>query len=185
MLQTLQDVLTRVDLADANFWIACGSVAFNPLFWNIVARQEYKRKYITKALGSPLRGCYLLALTIFMLGLYRDYLFTVAIDNQPRHELLDQLPFKAVGALSFVLGNIFVLSSMYKLGVTGTYLGDYFGILMKERVTSFPFNVLDNPMYMGSTMAFLGTAIWRASPAGLWLSLVVYVVYRVALTYEG
>ena len=30
---------------------------------------------------------------------------------------------------------------MYALGVTGTYLGDYFGILMDEPVTSFPFNV--------------------------------------------
>jgi phosphatidylethanolamine N-methyltransferase len=57
------------------------------------------------------------------------------------------------------IGFTFVLSSMYKLGITGTYLGDYFGILMEERVTSFPFNVLDNPMYVGSTMAFFGNAL--------------------------
>jgi len=39
-------------------------------------------------------------------------------------------------------------------------LGDYFGILMDERVTSFPFNVNENPMYNGTVMIFMGTAIW-------------------------
>lgn len=36
--------------------------------------------------------------------------------------------------------------SMYQLGVTGTFLGDYFGILMEDRVTAFPYNVTNNPM---------------------------------------
>jgi phosphatidylethanolamine N-methyltransferase len=35
---------------------------------------------------------------------------------------------------------------MWALGVTGTYLGDYFGILMDEMVVGFPFNVTDAPM---------------------------------------
>lgn len=39
-------------------------------------------------------------------------------------------------------------------------LGDYFGILMDERVTSFPFSVNDDPMYNGTVLIFLGTAIW-------------------------
>lgn len=37
--------------------------------------------------------------------------------------------------------------------------GDYFGILMEARVTTFPFNILDNPMYWGSTANYLGWAI--------------------------
>jgi len=49
---------------------------------------------------------------------------------------------------------------MWALGITGTYLGDYFGILMDARVTGFPFNVLENPMYIGSTMNFLGISLW-------------------------
>ena len=48
---------------------------------------------------------------------------------------------------------------MYSLGVTGTYLGDYFGILMDDLVTGFPFSVVGAPMYVGSTMSFLGTAV--------------------------
>lgn len=73
---------------------------------------------------------------------------------------------------------------MYALGVTGTYLGDYFGILMDAKVESFPFNVTDAPMYWGSTMSFLGTALWFGKPAGLLLSALVWVTYRVALTFE-
>lgn len=37
--------------------------------------------------------------------------------------------------------------------------GDYFGLLLDDRVTGFPFNLLDNPMYWGSTLNFLGTAL--------------------------
>lgn len=43
---------------------------------------------------------------------------------------------------------------------SSSFIGDYFGILMKERVTGFPFNVCDNPMYIGSTCTFMATALW-------------------------
>lgn len=73
---------------------------------------------------------------------------------------------------------------MYALGVTGTYLGDYFGILMDDMVTGFPFNVTDAPMYWGSTCSFLGTTLLYSKPAGLLLSALVAVAYKVALGYE-
>lgn len=73
---------------------------------------------------------------------------------------------------------------MWALGVTGTYLGDYFGILMDHVVTSFPFNVSSAPMYYGSTMSFLGTAIIYGRPAGLFLTAEVMIVYLIALRYE-
>lgn len=73
---------------------------------------------------------------------------------------------------------------MWALGVTGTYLGDYFGILMDAPVTSFPFNVTDAPMYHGSTLSFLATAIWRGKPAGIVLTGLVAVAYAVARQYE-
>lgn len=37
--------------------------------------------------------------------------------------------------------------------------GDYFGILMEQKVIGFPFNVMDNPMYWGSTANYLGLAL--------------------------
>jgi phosphatidylethanolamine N-methyltransferase len=102
----------------------------------------------------------------------------------------------------FALGQTFVLTSTWALGITGTFLGDYFGILMDHRVEGFPFNVLRDPMYVGSTMCFTATALWyegllqnmsRCSdnlcryerPAGLLITAYVYLVYVIALRYEG
>ena len=73
---------------------------------------------------------------------------------------------------------------MWALGVTGTYLGDYFGILMDEPVTGFPFNVTGAPMYWGSTCSFLGTALYMGKPAGVLLSVQVFFMYLVALQFE-
>jgi phosphatidylethanolamine/phosphatidyl-N-methylethanolamine N-methyltransferase len=56
---------------------------------------------------------------------------------------------------------------------------------MSERVTGFPFNVLDNPMYVGGTMTFLGYALWHASPAGLLLACLLGLCYRVAIIFEN
>jgi phosphatidylethanolamine N-methyltransferase len=73
---------------------------------------------------------------------------------------------------------------MWALGVTGTYLGDYFGILMDDMVTGFPFNICSAPMYYGSTMSFLGTALWFGKPAGVLLTAEVLIVYLIALRFE-
>lgn len=63
-------------------------------------------------------------------------------------------------------------------------IGDYFGILMDERVTSFPFNVNENPMYNGTVMIFLGTALWyviciriRRYESSRWLAAVMSRLY--------
>ena len=37
--------------------------------------------------------------------------------------------------------------------------GDHFGIYLDSKVTSFPFNVLEHPMYTGATLNFLGSAL--------------------------
>lgn len=125
-----------------------------------------------------------MAATIFSLGIFRDYLYEKALRDQVTSELLSGDEFKYLGYFFFGLGNLFVLTSMYALGITGTYLGDYFGILMDHRVTGFPFNVLDNPMYVGSTLSFLGTALYFGKPAGLFATLVVHLLYSIALKFE-
>lgn len=123
-------------------------------------------------------------MAIFLLGLIRDRFYHEALAHQPAHPLMLTPSSKATGAALFAAGSTFVLTSMYALGVTGTYLGDYFGILMDRKVTSFPFNVLDAPMYVGSTLSFAGTALWFGRPAGLLLTALVWVCYSVALGFE-
>lgn len=56
---------------------------------------------------------------------------------------------------------------------------------MSERVTSFPFNILDNPMYIGSAMSFFGTSFWFGKPIGFILSLEVSIMYVFAMALEG
>ena len=82
------------------------------------------------------------------------------------------------------MGQVLVLTSMWALGVTGTYLGDYFGILMDSKVEGFPFNVSGSPMYLGSTLCFLGMALYKGRGAGVLLTLEVVVMYLIALRFE-
>ena len=164
---------------------AVATIAFNPIFWNIVARLEYNTHILTKIAGGARRGCYLLAFTIFSLGIYRDHVYHDALLAQPTFApFVESALVKALAILSFSFGNLLVITSMYSLGVTGTYLGDYFGILMDERVTGFPFNINDNPMYNGSTLCFLGTALWYGKPTGIVVTAFVFVMYRIGLFFE-
>lgn len=153
-------------------------------------------------------GCYFLALCIFSAGMLRDSLYVPpsppllltpdsnsnptqphsfhrALEHQPKHALLPAPLATLVPLALFAAGQTFVLTSTYALGVTGTFLGDYFGILMDHRVEGFPFSVLRDPMYVGSTLSFAAVALWYESPAGLLLTAYVYVVYVVALRFEG
>ena len=150
-----------VDFSQRGFWLAAGCICFNPLYWNTVAQNEYHNKTITKVLGGRrYLGCYLLAVSIFSLGILRDHVYNEALKAQPTHPLLEHPAVRPAAAALFLAGNVFVLSSMWALGITGTYLGDYFGILMDHMVTGFPFNVMANPMYWGSSMSFVAVALW-------------------------
>lgn len=142
---------------------------------------------MTRMFGSAHAGCYVLAAAIFSLGLLRDWLFKLAVDAQPTLQLDEFIaePVRLIGYAMFAWGSVLVVTSMYRLGVTGTYLGDYFGILMQARVTGFPFSIARDPMYDGSTLCFLAQALRALSPSGVALSLLVYLVYQAAEAYEA
>jgi phosphatidylethanolamine N-methyltransferase len=183
--KNLVDKNSFVDLNHPTLYIFLISATFNPLFWNIVARYEYKTKFMTNFFGNKYVGCVFLGCLIFSLGIIRDLLFEVAIYYQPKlsasgYEYLLTILSYGVGSLGFT----FVFSSFLRLGFTGTFLGDYFGILMDKRVEGFPFNVLNNPMYVGSTMIFFATSVYHHSLVGLGLTFYVWIVYQVALMFE-
>ncbi|KAL5520248.1 hypothetical protein ACEPAG_9461 [Sanghuangporus baumii] len=179
-----------VDFGKASLLMSLASITFNPLAWNIVARNEYHNKSLTRLFGGNAKaGCYFLAFMIFSFGILRDHLYQRALSEQPSHPILpSDLPLHlhiVLPVLLFVAGQTFVISSTWALGLTGTFLGDYFGILMDHRVEGFPFNVLENPMYVGSTLCFLATALWYEKPAGLLITLYVHICYTIALKFEG
>ncbi|KAG8848638.1 Phosphatidyl-N-methylethanolamine N-methyltransferase [Tulasnella sp. 330] len=184
--QGMQEFKWFVDIDQPSLPLCLFFIVFNPTFWNYVAQNEYNEKTITKLLGGRrYLGCYLLAIAIFSLGIVRDYFFYKAIQEQPKFDIIPYEIAKPLAYMLFIAGQVLVLSSTWALGITGTYLGDYFGILMDEKVTGFPFNIMNDPMYNGSTMCFLAHALWARSAAGVLIAQFVYMVYSVALSYEG
>lgn len=172
--------------SDSQLHLTCCVIVLCPLIWNILARLCYR--LIPEKTPKYLRyiACYLMMLWVFSFSSYRDYLIRQTIADQPHvmflEDYTDYVTFLAM--ILFFLGQIFVLSSFYKLGLTGTFLGDYCGILMEAPVRTFPFNVLANPMYIGSTLSFFAIALFYHSPVGMLLTLEVYLVYRIALLFE-
>ncbi|XP_077683930.1 phosphatidylethanolamine N-methyltransferase isoform X5 [Eretmochelys imbricata] len=152
-------LLGYVKMTDSTFAAAVLCIAFNPLFWNVVARWEHKTRVLSRVCGSPYTACYCLGAVILLLNFIRSHCFTEAMRSQPKLEGLDCLSVYCAGLAVLGIGFLFVISSFLALGFIGTFLGDYFGILKEEKVTSFPFNVMDNPMYWGSTACYLGWSI--------------------------
>jgi Phospholipid methyltransferase len=122
-------------------------IALAPLIWTCLARLEFKTRALSRVLGRRM-GAYALAVWIFCFSLYRDLLFVEAVVRQPQSAYFAQPAMVAAGALMVGIGTILVVSSMYALGIHGTYLGDYFGILMDAKVETFPFDMFDHPMYV-------------------------------------
>ncbi|XP_051523266.1 phosphatidylethanolamine N-methyltransferase isoform X2 [Myxocyprinus asiaticus] len=158
-MSMLADLSRFIDLTESRFCVAVIAIIFNPFFWNVVARWEHRTRGLTQIFGGPYMACYSLGVLILLLNVYRSHSITVAMKGQPRWELLDNVQVYYAGASLMALGSLFVISSFLALGFTGTFLGDYFGILMDKKVTGFPFNVIDNPMYWGSTANYLGLAL--------------------------
>ena len=74
-------------------------------------------------------------------------------------------------------GLVLVGTSHHKLGFYGTYMGDHCGIFLKERIRSFPFDMFENPMYLGSTSNMVGTGLFFKSPVGIFLGFFAMTVY--------
>lgn len=148
-----------VDLGDSVFWQAVFVIVLQPLIWNIIGRFEHHTRILSRVFIRREIGVYVLAAWIFIAGRFRDGLIMMAMDRQEKPEFLDALGVRVAGILFVCVGLMLVMSSFFQLGVYGTFLGDYFGILMDEPITKFPFSVMSDPMYDGSTLAFLGKSL--------------------------
>jgi len=172
-------------------------VIFNPLMWNIVARTEYKTKFLTRLFrGNNKLACIINGIIIFVIGLTRDYLYNQMLQRQPRftpiEDMLEgsydrnmiEMIINVVAGIMLICGNTLVLGAYYRLGLIGTYLGDYFGILLKEKISGFPFSVSTCPMYDGSSLNFLAFALYNRSLVGGLVAIFVYICYHVACIFE-
>jgi phosphatidylethanolamine N-methyltransferase len=63
--------------------------------------------------------------------------YHLALLDQPQKALLSEGYRIIFSAALFITGQVFVITSTWALGITGTFLGDYFGILMDHRVEGY------------------------------------------------
>lgn len=165
--------------------VACVIVMINPLFWNVVSRYEYKTHTLSRALGGPKRGCAALAACILSLNYLRTATFHKTVDQYGYWEPLNNTFVEAFGYFIVAVGAILVIASSWKLGFFVSFMGDYFGLLLKSKVTGFPFNVVSDPMYFGSGLVYLGLSLQHASLVGLVLTACIAMSYAIAVRFEG
>ena len=157
-----------------------------PITWNLVARFEFYTKRISNLVGDNRLAADIFAHILIEMGIFRNFLFTRVIKNHYNYEMTEySLPILIIGYIFFINGFILNLFSYYRLGIHGIYYGDYFGVLCKEMVTAFPYNVLENPLYVGSTSLFLGSSIIYRSPSGILLTLLAWGMYKFASILEN
>jgi len=194
---SFDEIKKGVNLQDPLVYAVFAHVVFNPLMWNIVARTEYKTHFLTRLFGGHNKAaCIVNGIIIFVIGLTRDYIYNVMITNQPRFTPIEnmlqgtydretiELVINIIAGILLVIGNTLVLGAYIRLGLIGTYLGDYFGILLPEKITGFPFNVSSCPMYDGSSINFLAFAIYNRSIVGFFVAVFVYICYHIACIFE-
>ncbi|KAI0567812.1 Phosphatidylethanolamine N-methyltransferase [Gracilaria domingensis] len=174
----------RINLHDHNLALAILATVLPPLAWNIIGPLEYFTKIPSRLSVRPIIGVYISGAIIATLSVLRSVLFLVAIRSQPRLPELDTPYYHAVAGVVGAFGVSMFIGAYYRLGICGTYLGDYFGFLMNEKVTAFPFNVASNPMYDGSSLMHLAEAIMERSPAGILLSAWLFFCYRCGCILE-
>ena len=100
-------------------------IFLDPFLWNVLGQYEYKTKKISKFFGGNAKlAVYCIFVFIFSLGLSRNYTYKVVVDSSA-HMDWDETIFKVLGLISYAIGMTLVIGSSWRLGIVGTYLGDY------------------------------------------------------------
>jgi methylene-fatty-acyl-phospholipid synthase len=75
ILQTLRSELLAIDFRNPKILLSIITIIFNPIFWNVIGRLEYHTKLFTKLSGGRSKlACYIFAVIVFSLGIFRDYM---------------------------------------------------------------------------------------------------------------
>ena len=159
-------------------------IIFNVFFWNFTSRIEYRTKFFSNLFGNKKVALYINSLFIFSFGLSRDFLYKYVVNSSSIFSLIDNQYMTYLGYMILLMGTTLVIAATYKLGIVGTFNGDAYGFLLPSIITSFPFNLFNAPMYLGSTLNFLGYALIKKSFVGLVLTLLVAVAYYCGTYFE-
>lgn len=178
-----------IDLSSASVVKAVVVCFAAPVYWNVASRLEYRTLYLTRIFrGSRTVALYVFTLSILAVSSFRERLFFEAMDSSEKTTGIMQCPHASarLGAMVFALGAVLSLAGFARLGIRGTYMGEAFGFLCPALITNFPFSIVDDPMYFGSTLLHFGAAIHRCSVPGIFLALCTGLSYwTAARVFEG
>ena len=185
-LKEVSDYVEQViNFRNPLLWLSAIHIIFNVLYWNITSRIQYKTKLFTNLIGDKKKAVYIHTILIFSFGLSRDYLYKYVVNTSNNFfPLIDNQYIPYIGYLLLLVGITLVLSATYRLGIIGTFNGDAYGFLLPSIITSFPFNLFNAPMYLGSTLNFLGYAIINSSLTGIFLTILVAIAYICGTFFE-
>ncbi|KAF6026364.1 PEMT [Bugula neritina] len=150
-----------------------------------ICKIEYHTQVFSKAFGSPKLACFTLSLLQILSSNCRNYYIKETMVNQKHFETPYNDLLVIVEYCIVAVGGLLVVTAFFRLGWFGTWHGDHFGLLLDEKVTAFPYNVVEHPMHVGGTLNFLGLALGTRSLVGLLLTMWVKGVYYVTELVEG
>jgi phosphatidylethanolamine N-methyltransferase len=180
-------IISHIDFYDPRFITTVIMIIICPITWNLFARIEFNTKYFSKLAGDNVLAADIFAHILIEMGIFRNYMFKVTVDHQKSVDFstVYELEFKLAGYIFAGIGSFLVAMSFYRLGIHGIYYADYFGILMKEKVTAFPYNYIENPLYVGASLIFAGKAIEARSASGVVLTILAIFMYKIASILEN
>ena len=173
-------------LSDPLLWKSVFCIALNPLLWNILAQLEYYHHTLSSLFCDRKKlAISVLGIFILLLNYIRTTSFHEALASQPQLPISHPLIF-VLSVILVAIGQILVVTSFYRLGFYATFLADYFGVFIHSApVTAFPYSICGDPMYWGSAISYLGISISHSSPAGIFLTVWVAIVYKIAISQES
>jgi methylene-fatty-acyl-phospholipid synthase len=183
MIESLKPL---IDLTDHYFYICAFLIALCPILYNLLARVEYFYKSISKLFGGDKKKANnWYSFFMMLVGLARNYFYYLTLNSQPTFSYgqLNQMVFTS-GVFISAFGLALIIASVFRLGVGGVYYSDYFDLKMDFTVNVFPYNIVKDPLYVGTTLCFFSYAILKGSPAGFFLTVLVSYMYLVALRFE-
>lgn len=173
-----------VTWCEHSLYFAAFLIVICPLYWNYMARREHRTRGMSDFFSSSFKGFIWFTLSVILLSLFRDWRYLQALKSQTRWVTLQQNTILWFGYFLIVLGSSLNLCSLCSLGIKGAYFGEFFGFLLPRKLQSFPFNIVEHDFYVGSVLLYLGLALVNASQAGLILTFLLAVVYRISYLYE-
>lgn len=180
-------VLDNIDFTETNFLQAMGYSVLCFLLWVLMPHLQFKYKLLSKITGGDEgKACDFLAYFLIYTGTIRNHAINEMINKNKTISYGNfEIPMQILSYAMMAFGLVLVVFSFYRLGLRGMYFGDHFGFLFKEKIVSFPYNYFPNAQYVGTTWFFIGFSLAFHSLAGVFIAVVVYLLYQILNLVES